>query len=1356
MDLFSLVSPENDSIIPENPGEEDDSFEQHFSQHDINNDGFETPRSNEWTPTSTPRSLFSTPPRSPPKTPLRPTSHVDDRIRMRRYKLSISPSSSPVKLPSSGGDLLSEQPVEDSPLLSHRATDISFSTAREDDGRNNESPRYDDHSSSFSNATPNSSPRKHNFDQLSLSPLQQRLARARIKRQQIQEERVQNIDNKSKAKEQQATKRKEDATFENLSKANRTLESILQAKSKRQQLLEERVHQIEIKSKLKEKEASRRKEDVILSTITKAQAELAKSPLAKERRDQQLALRLEELETTLENKNLSAQRRLERHLFEKQQRASCHERKERAKRRRTLISYEKRAKLLAALDAKLERAALKSREFVEEKAIRAAEDIRNAKEVSRRVRAARVIQGAVRDAYGLDYPDNRGHSSLGQHDAAERLQRSFWWRARICKRRFSGRCEGDGNDESDASISKAGAAIEALEKLLNMFPAEVPLPGGEKQQQNHRPSKGHPSPPLFEELGQQMMKPDTLKMALLIVECLRPINELSFGSSSSDGGHGSAASGPSSAKFSPKIDGRTLLSLSLIAVYPREVLGDDFDKPTSSSGDVKDDRSSRGSKRLALTCRSLLSSMKHLLVVIKTETSDIDAEQIQILKLTSSLILQASTLFLWWKGKDMEQLLGGLRKQLGQSWAVYLTASDTLKYLAEVTGSPDHVAVAKKGSGGGTVGANKRDDPLMSLRIRHEASRAGSRSHIKRIRLSLDKLIGPDEGREIVKNAKSVALKDIRENNTMKDLKGEVDEIYGGLGSNLMPSSVPSEDNSAIANVSEETSNDVGRQGAAMEGQSVMSADLPDEILSNRTLVHKILLTDPSDFHTLSWDGMNAESSNVIPEEFMASFVSQPTVSHDQNNGGEGSLENIPISIAQSTRKAFFDQIAQDMSRGNYESVRELMKELHTKMRSLLPSRKDLHSHINDEDVSSVSSTSDILRGLIRSGYLLSTYLESAARAPTTREIIECAEAFNSHPRDGDTLMIPYGIDSEELFAVASIAFTLHKAELCQMDVSNYKLSQAAPLIHHVGHEYERKNFQRMHGDYSSSSIADLQHMLPSTWNWLNQMQTLFGNSENLTTQPNLEQQMDFVKGKGFVDGILFTRSQLALPEFLSLDVDSINHIRSEARCCVIASALALHACNISKVGTSLLSSSVTSDEIIHARQVLASALRRKHFEQADLESNIIEAIGTLAKALAERDLAAEEYGILKSHTLAVLRGNDPVLKLLDNRVQSFFRFACKWKPEHTLFGISAPLEMKTGRSIMKTEDDASLSHGIKSTKEEFLLAAKREASRLGFAYFGSELIEVGNEARCVISLACTNYARDILDRFLGVTTEGN
>ena len=86
------------------------------------------------------------------------------------------------------------------------------------------------------------------------------------------------------------------------------------------------------------------------------------------------------------------------------------------------------------------------------------------------------------------------------------------------------------------------------------------------------------------------------------------------------------------------------------------------------------------------------------------------------------------------------------------------------------------------------------------------------------------------------------------------------------------------------------------------------------------------------------------------------------------------------------------------------------------------------------------------------------------------------------------------------------------------------------------------------------------------------------------------------------------------MPELLSLDVENINHIRSEARCCVIASALVLHACNISKVGTSVLSSSVVSDEVNDARQALSLVLRNKYFQQDELESDVVEAIVTLTK----------------------------------------------------------------------------------------------------------------------------------------------
>ena len=84
----------------------------------------------------------------------------------------------------------------------------------------------------------------------------------------------------------------------------------------------------------------------------------------------------------------------------------------------------------------------------------------------------------------------------------------------------------------------------------------------------------------------------------------------------------------------------------------------------------------------------------------------------------------------------------------------------------------------------------------------------------------------------------------------------------------------------------------------------------------------------------------------------------------------------------------------------------------------------------------------------------------------------------------------------------------------------------------------------------------------------------------------------------------------------------------------------------------------------------------------------------------------------------------------------------------------AAPPEMRTGRSALGDGDNAVARHGIKSTKGEFLSAAKKEASRLGFGDFASDLIDAGNEARGIINLACVNYGRDILGRFLSAACE--
>jgi len=364
-----------------------------------------------------------------------------------------------------------------------------------------------------------------------------------------------------KTKEMEAIKRKEDATLEKVTKA-RTEEAILQAKERRDQLEVDKQLQM-LTLRMKEEEALKRKEDVTMERVEKARTEDSILQ-AKERRDYQLSQRVQSVEAIIETKSKEAQKRQEFHLLQKQQRACRKEQKERAERRRKLLWYERRAKLLKSLDGKLERAALRSNEITNEKAIKAGEELARAKEVARKVKAARVIQEIARDVYDFrkcEFVD----IELSQHEAASRLQKWVAWRAAICKRRLvASFAESDA--DADAEKPSSTTTRNMLEELLKLFR----LPPKDKKQQK----------------------------ATAIVECLLPIIDIHFASSSSN----------------KNVDGRSLLTLFLIAVHPMEVLGDYRDKSVGSGVDdgVDEDRCARGTKQLANAAAALLHSLSAL------------------------------------------------------------------------------------------------------------------------------------------------------------------------------------------------------------------------------------------------------------------------------------------------------------------------------------------------------------------------------------------------------------------------------------------------------------------------------------------------------------------------------------------------------------------------------------------------------------------------------------------------------------------------------------------------------------------------------------------------------------------------
>lgn len=492
---------------------------------------------------------------------------------MRRYKLSLSPGTTPNSSPRKSDN----SSDAGTPSTSSATTSSPVGVALFHDDRHE--AQNGGYTSSFAtpphspHSTPASSPTKFELD--GLSPLQQRLARARTKRERIMEERAQNIDIKMKTKELEATKRKEGVTLEKVIKA-RTEDSILQAKERRDQLeVDKQLHMLSLR--VKREKAIQRREGVTMERIEKARTKDSILQ-AKERRDYQLSQRVQTVEANIEAKSKEASQRVESYLLQKQQRSCRKEQKQRAEQRRKLLWYERRAKLLKSLDGKFERATRRSNKITNEKAIKAKEELARAKEVARKVRAARVIQEVVRDMYGFKKCESVD-IELSQHEAAARLQKWVAWRTAICKRRLV-----ESFGESDAASTATRTVVDDLLQIFH-------VPSSQDGKQSNRCLS-------FEELTLQMRRPDIQQKATAIIDCLLPIIDVHFAPSKS-------SISSSSLSTSPALLGRALLTLFLIAVHPFDVLGDDFE---SEDGD----RCARGTKQLANSAAELLQSLSAL------------------------------------------------------------------------------------------------------------------------------------------------------------------------------------------------------------------------------------------------------------------------------------------------------------------------------------------------------------------------------------------------------------------------------------------------------------------------------------------------------------------------------------------------------------------------------------------------------------------------------------------------------------------------------------------------------------------------------------------------------------------------
>jgi len=551
------------------------------------------------------------------------------------------------------------------------------------------------------------------------------------------------------------------------------------------------------------------------------------------------------------------------------------------------------------------------------------------------------------------------------------------------------------------------------------------------------------------------------------------------------------------------------------------------------------------------------------------------------------------------------------------------------------------------------------------------------------------------------------------------------------------------------------------------------------------SLIHRVLLTDPSEYRNLTMSGQpRLDATPAFDSEFL--YENGFT---DTRGGGDTHEHGVSMQISRTMKKAFHDALvaslqkaaAQTESEGAEEEqdtandLSALIIELHEKMRQMIPNRTDLHGILSDEDVRRIEIgdgvVSAYLPHLIQSAEAL-IQLESEDRSTTTRQWLEMAsKVAQQWP---STSALPLDIASSEVLLVSSLSYLHAKADLCASDIADYHLSTAlAPQIALHGPEYERLVFQQRFGSFEDEETA------PITRQWIDRTIRECGMSvEELRSSE--ERRVTAIQTSGWVNLILFqTRGEVSneeesdangntgdgvdagegaedsqpqpqpqpfihVPEILHFDVTSLRSIRSTTRMSVIGSALALHACTVAGVGDSVLRREPSTAEINQCRDDLIEAMSgRDVSSQQAFEEDIASVVIALARVL-KPTLTEEEEQVLKSRTPKVMKGEDAVVKLLDNRMRIVFCELMEWLPDHSQ---TIPTHLATGRRVMASQSVSSLGSETNSTSVSnlFLAEAKRRFTTKGFAFYASDLSEVSLKAVKVINLAFLVYGMDLI-----------
>lgn len=570
--------------------------------------------------------------------------------------------------------------------------------------------------------------------------------------------------------------------------------------------------------------------------------------------------------------------------------------------------------------------------------------------------------------------------------------------------------------------------------------------------------------------------------------------------------------------------------------------------------------------------------------------------------------------------------------------------------------------------------------------------------------------------------------------------------------------------------------------------RNVIRSRVDSEIIKNLSpeLVHQILLSPTDVLYQMKKITKIPSPSFQQYQDEICSIIIQKGGSEINNN-----------SII--TKRAFHDNVLNSIMNNESRDLSPLFRlliELHEKIRALVPNRKDLHCILNDDyNIAELSNIMMFLPWIIEAGKALSI-LESKFQSETTEPWIDLANTINTkHQRSEQKMMeknseekaeaTPALISSSEdelSFLICSLLYLMEKTGRTQKEKDAFYFEHV--IIPYLCNSNDNNNSNNNGSEgfrIERNAMQNKCHSyLPITRKWI---QSRVMTSNNITeshikddlliNHDECYQARKLFIIKGWIESILFEeKNEIQIPEIFYLDVNRIRSIRNMTRLAVTGCALGLHAANLTTSNRDnnsrnnphdkfLLNDKLRSERLVWALRGGGGnndnnnnyqQLEEHQFSQSSYEECIEDTMVGIAQEWAEETtsfITEDIIATLREKTKKVLRGQDPVIQLLNNRMKSIFLDLALDKNDLLLLSsptTAAPYKIQSGRQKSMEGNSTTIKEEELTEHPVFVKNAEQVFCSRGLTLFATDLAHALLLSVKVPLLACDLYDKMILD----------